>query len=250
VLALIGPQPPVSPWWGTLAGVAVAIVPRGGWIASAATAVFWLALAGQPGAALLLALAFAAVPIALPRSPSLWSLPALAPALGVLGLAPAFPALAGQAKNAWRRGALAALGLWWVLLGEALFGRRLLLGVAAGTRDRAAWQGSPADAVGHALAPLLRSGALTLAVVWAVAAVALPVVGRGRSVSFAIFIAGVWALLAAGATAELAHLLRGYPVSFDPLWLLPGAVIAALVAVAGSAARRRKTVATRAFEPD
>jgi hypothetical protein len=248
-LAWLGPQAPVSPWWGLTAAAAVALVPRAGWIATAAAGVCWLLFAGQPGAALLVALALAAVPLTLPRAPALWSLPALAPALGVIGLAPAFPALAAQAQSAWRRAALAAVGLSWVLVGEALFGRRLLLGVAAGTRGRASWQGSVPDAASHALAPLMRSGALAFAIVWALAAVALPWLLRRRSLPLNSFAAAVWALLVAAATVALAGALRHYPVTLDPVWLVPGAAVAVVIAIGARAMRARETAAPTGSEP-
>jgi hypothetical protein len=205
----------------------------------AATGVCWLAIAGQPGAAVLVAVALILVPLALPRAPALWSLPVLAPALGAIGLAPAFPALAGQASRPWRRAAVAAAGFSWLLVGEALFGRRLLLGVAAGTRDRASWQASVPDAVVHALAPMIRSGALAFALVWAITAIALPWMLRGRSAFFDLLFAAVWALLAAGVTAELAGALHSYPVSFDPLWLLAGSIVGCVVAVLARGVRGR-----------
>jgi hypothetical protein len=248
-LAWLGPRAPVSPWWGLAAGVAVALLPRAGWIATAAAGVCWLLFAGQPGAALLVAVALAAAPLMLPRAPALWSLPALAPALGAIGLAPAFPALAAQVRGAWRRAALAAVGVSWVLVGVALFDRRLLLGVAAGTRDRASWQGSAPDAATHALAPLLRSGALAFAIVWAVAAVALPWLMRGRSLPLNSFAAAVWALLVAAATVALAGALRHYPVRLDPVWLVPGAAVAIAAAVGARAVRAAKTADPAGSEP-
>jgi eukaryotic-like serine/threonine-protein kinase len=243
-LAWLGPDPPLSPLWGLAAALAVAVVPRAGWIAMAVTGVCWLAIEGQPGAALLVAIALAAVPLALPRAPALWSLPALAPALGVIGLAPAFPAVAAQVAGARRRTALAVAGLWWLLLGEALFSRRLLLGVAAGTRSRRSWQGSVPDTITHALAPLVRSGALTLVLVWAGAAVALPWLLRGRSASFDLLFAAAWALLGAAATAELASALRSYPVAFDPLWLVAGSIAACALAVVARGVRGRTATLT------
>ena len=238
-LAWLGPSPMVSPLWGLAVGVVVGVLPRAGWITAAVAGVCWLAIAGQPGAALLVAAALAVVPMLLPRAPALWSLPALAPALGAIGLAPAYPAVAGQVSGAWRRAAVAATGAWWLLLAEPLLHRRLLLGVAAGTRDRASWQASVPDTVGHALVPLLRSGALGLALVWAALAIALPWVVRGRSVSFDLFPAAALTVAGAAATVELTSVLRSYPVSFDVLWLVPGGFAAIAVATAARGVRRR-----------
>jgi hypothetical protein len=136
-----------------------------------------------------------------------------------------------------------------VLVGEALAGRRLLLGVAAGTRDRESWQGSVPDAATHALAPLLRSGALAFAIVWAVAAVALPWLMRGRSLPQNSFAAAVWALIVAAATVALAGALRRYPVTLDPVWLVPGAGVAIVVALGARALRGHETADPAGSEP-
>ena len=56
------------------------------------------------------------VPLLLYRRGTAWSVPALAPALGLATLAGAYPALAGRARGWFTRAALGALGAWWVLL--------------------------------------------------------------------------------------------------------------------------------------
>ena len=53
-----------------------------------------------------------------------WSVPALAPLLGLATLAGAYPALAGQARGPLTRAALGALGAWWALLAAPLLGAR------------------------------------------------------------------------------------------------------------------------------
>jgi hypothetical protein len=244
-LAWIGPRAPVAPWWGLVAGAAVALLPRAGWMATAAAGVCWLLFAGQPGTALLLAVALAVVPLLMPRTPALWSLPALAPALGALGVAAAFPAVVGQLRGPWRRASLAALGLWWLLLAEPVLGRRLLLGVAAGTRDRLSWQGSAVDAFDHALVPLLRGGALGVALIWALAALALPVLLRAQRASAHAAAAALWSLVVAGATAALAQAMRAHLAPPQFVWLSVGAAAAVGAVVLGCALRdsRRRPAA-------
>ena len=249
ILAWAGPQLSVPAWWGLLAGAAVALAPRAGWLASAAAAVTWLLSAGEPGTALLLALALLPVPLLLPRAPALWSLPLLAPALGAITCALAFPAVAGLLRGAWRRAAVAALGIWWLLLAEPLLGRRLLLGVAAGTRDRAAWRGSATDFVGHALVPLVRGAAPSVAVAWALAALILPWIVRGRSPSLDAFAAAVWAAGAAAATVALVTSLARHRAPIDPLWLAPGGLAAVVVIVLACALRGRLGRAEGAAHP-
>ena len=85
---------------------------------------------------------------------------ALAPALGLVGLAGAFPALAGQRARLVERAALAALGYWWLILAEPLLDRRLWLGVPAGTPARAVWEGSLSSAATHVVGPSLSLGVL------------------------------------------------------------------------------------------
>jgi hypothetical protein len=200
----LGPASPVSALWAAAAaGATVALLPRGGWLGLGLVGIGWLVVSGQSGAALLLALALAPVPSLLRRAPWLWSAPALAPVLGAIGLAVAFPALAGRCATAWQRAALGALGLWWLALAEPLYGTRLLLGPAAGTRPRAGWEGSPPDAITHALLPLLGGRGLLLAGVWALAAAAVPWVARGPSLIARALGAIAWATALVAATGVL-----------------------------------------------
>ena len=96
--------------------------------------------------------------VLLRRAGTLWSLPAgRAAARAWPACAGAWPALAAQAARA--RGsarALGALGGWWLALAEVLTGDRLALGAPPGAALDAA----------H-LDPLLTSGALALAALWA-----------------------------------------------------------------------------------
>ena len=76
-------------------------------------------------------------PILLRTTPLAWSAPALAPALGLIGLAGAFPGLAGTARSAWTRVGLAVTGLLWLLLAEALLGNQVpeTVALAASARE-------------------------------------------------------------------------------------------------------------------
>ncbi len=99
-----------------------------------------------------------------------WALPAAAPALGLLGLAGAYPALAGRAPRWSARLALGALGAWWVVLAEPLLERALVFGAAPGTPARPRFDGAPGITAGDVIAPAASSGALLLALVWGGAA--------------------------------------------------------------------------------
>ncbi|MEA2185860.1 MAG: eukaryotic-like serine/threonine-protein kinase [Solirubrobacteraceae bacterium] len=234
-LAWLGPEPPLQPAAGaTVAGAAVLLLPRLGWLLMAGTLVVWLA-AAAPGIALIVAAAAAPVALVLPLSGTWWSLPALGPLLGVAGLAGAWPALAGQARRWPVRAGLGALGGWWLALAEALTSRRLVSGPAHDVAARATWEGSAVDAARDALWPLLTGGALALAVLWAIAALLLPVLVRGRSAALDIVGATAWAAMLAAATQALAEAL----VLDPPRGLVAGAVAAAVVAVGARALRGR-----------
>jgi hypothetical protein len=242
-LAALGPEPPLAPAAGGLAGAAaVAVLPRLGWMACALGLVGWLAGAGSDaagGLALLVALGAAPVPLLLRRArPAAWSAAALAPVLGLAGLAVAFCALAGQARGWTARGALGLLGLWWLLLAEPLAGRTLLLGPAPGTpADLGPARGSARAAAEDVLAPLLSHGALALGAVWALAALVLPWMVRGRSAGADAAGAAAWATGLAAGTAAVAGLLpwEGHPPAVHNL--VGSAVVAGILAVLARAVR-------------
>ncbi|HEY8866190.1 MAG TPA: hypothetical protein VIM22_04595, partial [Solirubrobacteraceae bacterium] len=211
----------------------------------------WLAFASPSlaGVALVVVLAAALVPLLLWRHGRSWSAPAIAPLLGAATLAGAFPALAGQARDWRRRFALAALGYWWLSLAEAVAHARLYLGAPASASPVDRWSNAPGVAVTHVVAPLLTSGALALAGVWAVGAVVLPWVVRGRSLTADLLLGGAWAFgLATGASALAAAI--SLP---DPRGNAVAAVAAGGLAVALRTLRgpdRREPPETAEDQPD
>jgi hypothetical protein len=212
-------------------------LPRAVWLGCALAAIVWLLVAGLPGAALLL-LAAAAPLLLLPRRTGLgWLTAALAPALGVVGLASAFPALAGQRARLAERAALAALGYWWLILAEPLLDRRLWLGVGAGTPARAVWEGSLSSAATHVIGPSLDLGLLYGAAIWALAAVLLPWVVRGRSAVLDVLAASAWsvALLLACSPHDVGYTVS--VVSATPRGAVIGAILGGALAVAARALR-------------
>jgi hypothetical protein len=213
-------DPLAAPLTGALvAALLVVVLPRVGWLLAAAAAV--AALAGPwPDAAALVALAAAVPPLLLRRRGLVWSLPAAAPLLGLAGVSGAYPAVAGAVRGPWARAALGAAGLWWLLLAEPLIGRDLALGTP------------PGDA-GTVLEALAGSGALLLAPLWAVAAVALPWLVPGRTLAVDIVGAAVWASGLAAATATIAD-RAGLA---EPRGLAAGAVVAGVLAVIAGRAR-------------
>ncbi len=204
--ALGSPALPVEPLGiAGAAALAVALLPRLGWLAAAAGLIAWAALSGSAGTALVLAAAVAPVPVLLPRSGPLWSLPAFAPVLGAVGLAPAFIALAGLAGRARQRVGLAVAGLLWLLAAELLSGERLLYGRAPGTAAQTAWSDSALAAAREALYPLATPALAAPLLVWVVSALLLPLCVRGRSPAYDLAGAAIWAagvLVVHQATAE------------------------------------------------
>jgi hypothetical protein len=202
----------------------------------------WQAWVGRGGVALLI---FAAVvPVAvLPMGGRVggrgfaWMLGALAPLLGVVGLAGAFPAIAGQSRGWRRRASLAALGYWWMTLAEPLLGRRLWLGQPSSTPARAVWEDSLARTAEHVIGPMLALGVLLGAMLWAAGSVVLPWVVRGRSALLDTFAAAAWAALLFTAAPALDHGLGAHGTEAGPHGAVLGAVLGAAVAVAARALR-------------
>jgi serine/threonine protein kinase len=217
-------------------------MPRVLWLALALGLSVWQAAAGRAGVALLLLCALlpiAALPIGRrDRAGSGgWLLCVLAPALGVVGLAGAFPAIAGQAAR-WRmRAALGALGYWWLALAEPLTGRHLWLGPVAGTPARAAWEGSLNTTAVHVLGPLFTVATLLGAALWALGAALLPLLVRGRGAALDVVAASLWS----GALAAAAPIVDGGfaagAVVLAPRGLIVGAVLGGALAVAARALR-------------
>ncbi len=218
---------------GAAAAVLVALLPRLGWALTALATIVLLA-ATAPGAAL--AVAAATLPViafgilARSRTRLSWSLPALAPVLGLATLAGAFPAAAGRAASPAARAALGLLGAWWLALAEPVLGRTLLLGADGRPPDTARWAADPGLALDRVLAPAVTSGVLLVGLVWAGAALLLPLLVRGRHTALDLVAAAGWAAAIAVATAALAEWL-GRP---EPAGLVPGALVGGALALAGA----------------
>ena len=172
-----------APAAAAVVALLVALLPRAGWLIAAAgiTVVLTLGPLQRPGAALLVAVLAAGPPLLLRADGRSWSLPFAAPLLGLVGLAGAYPALAGRAPRWTARLALGALGAWAVLLAEPLLGRTLVFGTPDGMPDARRVRRRAGITAGDVIAPLCSSGALLLAVIWGVAALVLPWLVRGRS---------------------------------------------------------------------
>jgi eukaryotic-like serine/threonine-protein kinase len=235
----LGPEPPFSALAAAgIAAALTAVLPRVGWILTALAVVAWLASpeAGREGTALVLAAALAPTPLLLPRAGWLWSAPALAPLLGAVALAPLFVAVAGLASTAWRRAGLAVAGFLWLIAAEAISGSDLLFGAPDGTGSHQAWDSSVMRAAEDAVAPVFSSPALAPLAVWAVFAVLLGVVVRGRFFWFDLAGGALWAAGLVAAHSALADLLRSSVPLADARGAVAGAVLGCVVALAAAGA--------------
>jgi hypothetical protein len=233
-LAGLTPEPSLQPPLAAAAALAlVAVLPRAGWLLAAVATAVALALgpAPRPGAAVLVAALAAGPPLLLRSDGRAWSLPAAAPVLGLLGLAGAYPALAGRAPRWSARAALGGLGAWCVVLVEPLVERALVFGPAPGTPARASFDGAPGIAAGDVIANACSSGALLLALLWGVAALILPWLVRGRSLAADIVGASAWAAGLAAGTVTLGEALGDRVGQAEPHGLVAGAVVAAGLAL-------------------
>jgi hypothetical protein len=188
----------------------------------------------RPGAALLVAIAAALPPALAWTCAAGWSLPALAPALGLLGLAGAYPAIAGRARRGLHRAALGAAGAAWGLLAEPLLGRVLMLGGGADPVGDA----DAGRALSALLEPLATSGILVLAPIWALGALVLPWLVRGRSPALDLVFATAWAAGLAAATEAAGEWAQHAP----PRGVAAGAVAAGVLAVVVPRVLPRDTV--------
>jgi eukaryotic-like serine/threonine-protein kinase len=209
----LGPDPSFSPLVATgIAALATAVLPRIGWLLAVIGLCGWLVSpeADRQGTALLLAAAAAPIPLLLPRAGLLWSVPILAPLLGAIALAPAFVGIAALAPTPARRAGLAAAGLWWLLLAEALTGKALLFGSPDGTVIRGDWEGSISAAAADALQPLATTPALAPVLAWVAVAIVFRLVVRGRWLALDVAGAGLCA-----AALIAAHMALGDALAAD-----------------------------------
>ena len=232
-LETLGPDPSFSVAAAVAAtAVAVAVLPRLGWLAAAIGTVGWFGSELLDGTALVVGLALATVPPLLLRAGRLWSMPATAPLLGVIAIAPAFVGAAGLASTAWRRAGLGAAGFIWLATAELLGGDELLFGVPGDAESRGAWESSLSGAITDAIGPVLISPAILPVFAWAAFAAVLPLVVRGRSLALDVIAAAIWAAGLVVVHQGIAELASGTVALDQARGAVAGAAIGACVAVA------------------
>ena len=225
--------PPVAPAAAAmLAATLVLALPRIGWLAMAAGLVAVATVQHRPAGALAVLLAALVPVVLLPRRGVSWPLSAAAPALGFVGLAGAWPALAARAGNTvWRRAVLGLTGWLWLVVAGLLAGADLYTRRAPGTPPPDVWTASLGAALHDVFARVLSSGALAAAPVWALAAAALPSLVRGRSVAVDIVLVTVWAAIVVFATEAAIGVFGGAHGLSAPPTAAVGAVAGALLAL-------------------
>jgi eukaryotic-like serine/threonine-protein kinase len=231
----LAPDPSFSPFAAAgLAAAATALLPRLGWMIAVIGLCGWLVSpeADRQGTALVLAAAALPVPFLLPRAGFLWSVPVAAPLLGTIALGPAFIGIAALASTTTRRVGLAAAGLWWLVLGEALSGDALLFGSPDGTMARSTWEGSISAAASDALGPLFTTPALAPALAWVAGAVVLALVVRDRWLAVDLLGAGLCAAALIAAHAALGDVLAADVALDHARGAAAGSIAAAIVVVA------------------
>jgi hypothetical protein len=217
-------------------------LPRAVWAGCVIAVAVWQVASARPGVALLLLAAAAPLLLMGPRPGVGWLTAGLAPALGLVGLAGAYPAVAGQASRWSARAALGALGYWWLVLAEPLLaadahGARLWLGPPAAAPPRAVWEGSLDGAAIHVVGPMLTTGLVCGAALWAAAAAVLPLLVRGSSAILDTLAAVAWSTALLAATPYFDAGLSAGAVLPQPRGAVLGALAGAAIAIAGRALR-------------
>ncbi len=217
-------------------------VPRAVWVGCVVAVATWQVANARPGVALLVLVATAPLLLLGSRPGIGWLTAGFAPLLGLVGLAGAYPALAGQAGRWSSRATLGVLGYWWLALAEPLLSggperAHLWLGSPTATPARTVWEGSLSSAATHVIAPMFTTGLLFGAVLWALAAVVLPLIVRGSSAILDTLAAVVWSTALLAATPYFDSGLSAGAVLSQPRGLVLGAIAGAAVAIAGRALR-------------
>jgi hypothetical protein len=233
---LLAPAPLPAAVAALIAGAAVLALPRLGWLALTTALCTGALVRGHPGAALVIAIAALAPVLLLPMRPHAWPLSAAAPALGLIGLAGAWPALASRAGGTVQRAALGAIGWVWLLLAGAALdsGHVLYLPHVPGLPPPAVWIGSLPQTTGQLLPVLVKTGVLAPAVVWALAAVTAPWLVRGRTLMLDVIRVLIWSALVVSATSAAVVAVHGT----DAVGAAPTAVLGATVCAAVALAPR------------
>jgi len=184
-------------------------------------------IAGYPGVAIALAALLAPAALLLSR-PRDWIAPALAPVLGLVGLAPLFLVWAARHERPLARVALAGLGWAWCALAAAVAGQALGVldpGAAEG------WATSAGAAFDGLIAPMAGADPLATALIWIGAAILLGLVIEFAAPAPLLLLGFVW-------SAGLVAALGAVGGASGPSVLLTPALLAAVCLLAWDRAGR------------
>jgi hypothetical protein len=212
---------------------ATLVLPRIAWLALTVAAAALTTAQGHPGLAMLI-VAVGLAPVLLgPWRATAWPLSAAAVALGLVGAAGAWPALAGWASSLWRRAALGAVGWVWLLLAAPIAAHGLYLDWLPAAPPPA-WSGSLRGTVNQVVIPLVSAGVLAPAAVWALAAAVLPWLVRGRSLALDAILVVIWSATVVSACTAVIGAVHGASDTSTAPGAVLGAVAGALIALARS----------------
>lgn len=223
--------------WAYVLPVAAATLsllwPRLGYLLAAGGLAAWLAgPAARPGAALVLCVLALPPALLVGGAGRTLTLPMVSPLLGLAGVAPIYPALAGLGGRARDRLILGGAGYAWLAVAEAVLGRKLLFGA-----DHAAvgWQQSAGTAFHGLLLPLATDPTFLFGIVlWSLGALALGLLVRGRNPAIDLLGGMVWA-------AALVAALRLRTGAAGPS---PAVLALAVIALIGAAIAWRSRAAS------
>jgi hypothetical protein len=222
------------------AAAAVLLLPRLGAVSSIVVLAGLAIVDGRAGGGLVLLAVGVATFALLPGAGALWPVPAGAVVLGVLGLGCAWPAAAGLSRlRPARRAGLAAAGFLWSTAAGALT-RAPILWRPARLPAPARWTGSLPIALHRVLTAAVSGPLLPAALIWAIAAIALPLLAsRGRP-AVRLGLVAVWA----GTTVSAVEAVGARPLA----GAVAGALLGGLLAGAPSLTQlvrdtRRRSVA-------
>lgn len=178
---LLGSTPLAPAAVGLVSAAAVLLLPRLGWLAVVAVLSGLAAGQGHTGGALLLVSVTALSAALLLPVTRLWSLPAGGGVLAVVGLCGAWPALTATARLAvWQRALIGGAGFLWLTAADLL------------SSTRSVWTGAVPVTLHHVEAPLLGSGVLAGAAVWAASAAVAPWLVRRTHPVLSLVAVTVW----------------------------------------------------------
>jgi serine/threonine protein kinase len=216
--------------YALIGGLVTIVAPLTGYVGLTMFLGATVAASGHAGAAIVL-LGLLALPIALlPGRGSTWSLPAGAVGLGAIGLAGAWPALAGRIGGSLcRRAALGACAMPWLAGAGELAGRSFYVRLSPHAPAPVVWTSSPRVAIDQVVGAIADPQVLAAALVWAVAAAVLPWVSNGRRAVSVEFVAvAVWSAVTVSATVAALD-LGGHHRSPAGTAVVLGGVISAII---------------------